>query len=601
MPKLKLTWLILLVFLLIDTASGQTYLEKFKFYKEWSQKLPLSPDQTFINFIDDVSPLSQKLREKWLYQLAYNKNWVLYTQHYQPTHDVNLQCYESIGLYTLGQREQALSIAKTLWLNGHSQPIACDRLFNMLLKNHEVNDALILQRLVLALDQGNVSLASYLLQQFKPPRLDEISILNLIHQRPRKILQLHFSALHREFYLYGLKRLIRINLNEAIQFWQHSKTKQFLTPTQQQLFIAEVAKHKAIQNERDALHWFLKVNPTFYNEDLLSAQIRFALKYKQWAQVENLIKRSNDHENPCWQYWLARALEAQGQKEQSYEIYQNLAKTRNYYGFLASLRIHQRFSFKNENAVNDIQLLLPYRPFTDEIKSLYITKQTGQASRLLNDFMSELPKEDKSALTYWIDHDLHWHGKSVYLSNSDDLNNQLSLRFPLAYQNTVSAYSKNYQIPKELIYAIIRQESAFRDDVISSAGAHGLMQVMPTTAKAISKREKIAYFDKNQLFSSQKNINIGVAYLKELAKRFNDHPILMIAAYNAGPRQANYWLKNHSPNEMDIWIETLPWHETRNYLKNVIAFYAVYQFRMHQKTDLSPFMREFSNHKERPQ
>ena len=87
MPKLKLTWLILLVFLLIDPASGQTYLEKFKFYKEWSQKLPLSPDQTFINFIDDVSPLSQKLREKWLYQLAYNKNWVLYTQHYQPTQD----------------------------------------------------------------------------------------------------------------------------------------------------------------------------------------------------------------------------------------------------------------------------------------------------------------------------------------------------------------------------------------------------------------------------------------------------------------------------------------------------------------------------------
>lgn len=597
MRKMKLLWLFIVFFFLINPVSGQTYLEKFKFYSEWSQKLPLSPDTTFLAFIDDDSPLSQKLREKWLYQLAYNKNWDLYTQHYKPTNDINLQCYESIGLYTLGQRDQAISIAKTLWLNGHSQPIACDRLFNMLLKDHQINDQLITQRLVLALDQRNVSLASYLLRQFKPARLDEINILNRIHQRPRQILQLQLSDLHREFYLYGLKQLININLDEAIRFWQQPKTKQFLTPTQQQFFIAEVAKHKAIKNERDAANWFLKVNPAFYNNDLLSAQIRYALKYKQWIQVENLIKRSSDRDNPCWQYWLARSLEAQGQKEQSYEIYQTLAKTRNYYGFLASLRIHQRFSFTNEKAVNDQQLLMPYRPFTDEIRSLYISKQTAQASRLLNDFVSELPKDDKSALTYWIDHDLQWHGKSVYLSNSDELNNQLSLRFPLAYQNTVSVYSKNYQIPKELIYAIIRQESAFRDDVISSAGAHGLMQVMPTTAKAISKREKIAYFDKNQLFSSQKNINIGVAYLKELANRFNDHPILMIAAYNAGPRQAAYWLKNHSPNEMDIWIETLPWHETRNYLKNVIAFYAVYQYRMHQKSDLSPFMREFSNHR----
>lgn len=596
MRKMKLLSLFIVFFFLMNPVSGQTYLEKFKFYSEWSQKLPLSPDTTFLAFIDDDSPLSQKLREKWLYQLAYNKNWDLYTHHYKPTNDINLQCYESIGLYTLGQHDQAISIAKTLWLNGHSQPIACDRLFNMLLKDHEINDKLITQRLVLALDQRNISLATYLLRQFKPARLDEVNILNMIHQRPRQILQLQLSDLHREFYLYGLKKLININLDEAIRFWQQPKTKQFLTPTQQQFFIAEVAKHKAIENERDAANWFLKVNPAFYNNDLLSAQIRYALKYKQWIQVENLIKRSTDRDNPCWQYWLARSLEAQGQKEQSYEIYQNLAKTRNYYGFLASLRIHQRFSFTNEKAVNDQQLLMPYRPVTDEIKSLYISKQTAQASRLLNDFVSELPKDDKSALTYWIDHDLQWHGKSVYLSNSDELNNQLSLRFPLAYQNTVSVYSKNYQIPKELIYAIIRQESAFRDDVISSAGAHGLMQVMPTTAKAISKREKIAYFDKNQLFSSQKNINIGVAYLKELAKRFNDHPILMIAAYNAGPRQAAYWLKNHSPNEMDIWIETLPWHETRNYLKNVIAFYAVYQYRMHQKSDLSPFMREFSNH-----
>ncbi len=149
-------------------------------------------------------------------------------------------------------------------------------------------------------------------------------------------------------------------------------------------------------------------------------------------------------------------------------------------------------------------ILKPYQPITDNIKYLYQTKQDGQASRLLNDFISELPKEDKSALIYWVATDLQWHGKSVYLSNSDELNNQLVLRFPLAYQPTINQYAKNYQIPSEFIYAIIRQESAFRRDVISPVGARGLMQVMPATAKVVAKREKIAYGDKEQLFLFQK-------------------------------------------------------------------------------------------------
>ena len=119
------------------------------------------------------------------------------------------------------------------------------------------------------------------------------------------------------------------------------------------------------------------------------------------------------------------------------------------------------------------------------------------------------------------------------------------------------------------------------------------MQIMPNTAKDISKSEKIAYKIKPQLLLSDKNINIGVAYLKQLAKRFDNHPILMAAAYNAGPKQVNNWLKTNPPNEMDIWIETLPWLETRNYLKNIIAFYAVYQYRLRERPDLSPFMKTF--------
>ncbi len=583
-----------------SAESGQAYLEKFMKFNQWKQNLPTTPDPAFLEFIDKTSPLSQKLRERWLYQLALDKDWATYSKHYQPSTDESLQCYEVLALYQLDQRQQAVVAGEKLWLNGNSLPGACDLLFSILLKNNDIGDDLINQRIALALEKRNIPLVTHLLKQYKPPRLDEIQQLTTIYQNPRRITELQPSELHSEFYLYGLNRLISINMKLALTFWQEDKTKKILNHAQQQAFLAHMALYKAMRNQDDAPEWFAKIEPAFYNDILLGWQIRFALKFRQWDRVEKLINQSNDKDSPCWQYWLARALEEQGQKEKASIIYQNLSKIRSYYGFLASRRLKKDFNFQNERAIENKQLLLPYQPVTDQIKSLYVSNQTLQASRLLNDFISELPKDDKSALVYWLDHDLQWHGKSVYLSNNDELNNQLSLRFPLAYRETVMSNATHYQIPPELIYAIIRQESAFRDDATSSAGAQGLMQLMPSTALVVSKSAKIPYVDKKQLLSSQKNITIGVAYLKELAKRFHKQPILMVAAYNAGPKQANNWSKNHPPIDIDIWIETLPWPETRNYLKNVIAFYAVYQYRMRKKSDISPFMKSFSSEKESP-
>ena len=128
---------------------------------------------------------------------------------------------------------------------------------------------------------------------------------------------------------------------------------------------------------------------------------------------------------------------------------------------------------------------------------------------------------------------------------------------------------------------------------MSSAGALGLMQVMPATAKKVAEKAHIDYTHQKQLFSAAKNIEIGSAFLNNLASIYNNHPILMAAAYNAGPKQVKNWLNNHKAAEIDIWIETLPWRETRNYLKNVMAFYAVYQYRMQKEPDLSPFFASF--------
>lgn len=569
------------------------YLDKFNHFVSWYQQLPTTPDPEFLAFVDNDSPLARKLREKWLYQLAWNKDWATFSQHYQTSTDTGLQCYEQYARYQQGNQQTAIAAAETIWLTGGSLPKPCDGLFNLLLANHAIRDELITQRIVLALEDRNMHLASYLLKQFNPPRQDDAKLLASIYQNPKQIALLTPGKLHGEFYLYGLKLLAAKNLNQVLQFWLLPKTGQLLDIKQKQAFLAFIAQYKAMRSQPDTNTWFAKVMPAYYNDKLLEWQIRYGLKYKQWHQVEKLIYHLQDKDNPCWQYWLARAKEAQGQQAPAHEIYNKLAKTRHYYGFLASHRIKATFSFENENPVTNRDNLIPYQPVTEQIKSLYLAKQTVAASRLLTDFLSELPKEDKSALIYWIANELQWHGKSVYLTSNNELNNQLAIRFPLAYHPLIQANADYYQIPKALIYAIIRQESGFRDDVVSPAGAHGLMQLMPSTASLISKQAHIAYTNDKQLFLSQKNITIGTAYLQQLAQRFRQHPILMSAAYNAGPKQVVYWMKTHPAAEMDIWIETLPWPETRNYLKNIIAFYVIYQYRMHQKPDISSLLKTF--------
>ncbi|MFI4963122.1 MAG: transglycosylase SLT domain-containing protein [Legionellales bacterium] len=574
--------------------SGQPYMDRFNTYWAWSQQLPLRPGPDFFEFIKGTTPLSQKLRDRWLYELARIKDWNNYLTYYQPSNDINLVCYNQIAQYHLGHQKEVATTAMPLWLTGDTTPPVCNALFDLLLQDGGFNQDVITQRLALALDKKNIPLAQNLVKLYKQPHTGALQSLNTVYKNPTQISQLTPGEFNDDLYLYGLKRMISINMNQALKYWDMSKTKKILNEAKQQAFLTHIALYKAMRNNEDALFWFAKIKPKYYTEILIDWQIRLALKRGHWKQVSQLINQSANKDSPCWQYWLARSLEEQNQKEQALAIYEPLAKSRQYYGFLASMRLQKMPSFDNEKATTDKDALKAYQPFIDQVKNLYQSKQEVQASRMLNDFISELPKEEASALVYWVDNELQWHGKSVYLSNNEILNNQLSLRFPLAYQDSVLQYSKKYAVPPEFVYAIIRQESGFREDVTSSAGARGLMQVMPRTALVVSKEDKIPYNNQNQLFVSQKNINIGIAYLKQLAKRFSNHPVLIAASYNAGPKQVVYWLKTHPPKDIDVWIETLPWQETRNYLKNVMAFYLVYQYRLNQKPNMNHFLEPLS-------
>ncbi len=586
--------LCLLAPLLWHTAghASEAYLNRFNHYLTWSQQLPATPTPDFLKFIHEDKPLAMKLREKWLYDLAQHNDWHAYLTHYQPSADLSLQCYAQFALYQKGQQKKAIENSKVLWLTGQSRPPACDKLFTLLLNDQVLDNQLIEERVKLALAERNLSLATYLLKKHEPQLASK---LDAIHQSPKQIQQLKPGALNAEFYLYGIKRMLLHNVDHASQLWQQAKTHGLLNEAQQQQLIAQIAIYTSIRNKNDASTWFSRIKQEFMNESLLEWQIRFALKKYQWAEVERLIQHSTNQDTPIWQYWLARSKEARGLRPEAIEIYKKLAEHRHYYGFLASIRLHQPLEFLHETSNLNTASLLIYKPVTDQLETLYRNKQTTTASKLANDFASELPKDEKSAFVHWLANNLGWVGKSVYLSNDEALVNQLTLRFPLAYRAEIKQQSQRYHVSEALIYAIIRQESAFRDDALSYAGAHGLMQLMPKTARWISKIHHISYQNKQQLFTLTKNIHLGVAYLSHLSKHYNQQLLLTVAAYNAGPTQVRVWLNAYPLKEADIWIEAIPFYETRNYIKSVISYYAVYQFQLKEKPRLDAFMKPYTD------
>ena len=150
------------------------------------------------------------------------------------------------------------------------------------------------------------------------------------------------------------------------------------------------------------------------------------------------------------------------------------------------------------------------------------------------------------------------------------------LRFPLAYGVEIAESAQGNQIDTSWILAIARQESAFTPDARSPAGAMGLMQLMPRTAKETAKRAKVRYKGSHQLTEPELNLKLGSYYLASLSRRYAGHRVLASAAYNAGPGRVNSWLEQRQDLPIDIWIETIPFDETRNYVQNILSFSVIY-------------------------
>jgi soluble lytic murein transglycosylase len=381
---------------------------------------------------------------------------------------------------------------------------------------------------------------------------------------------------------HGMVYYARQNFTKASTLWEKLQHQHHFSDAQRAIVARGFGLVLMGQHHPDALAWFQKIPSDLTDDTVRYGRIRASIRQNQWETLkESVLDLSEtDQKSSRWQYWLARALHETHDKYESQLIYRTLAKERSYYGFLASERLQIPYAYTHAP--------LSISPF---VRNVVLNKSGIQRSLELlqlnrmweakKEWLATLPSlsPDEVIASAEIAETIGWYNMSILAASKSQHKDDIHLRFPLAHSEDIFAAAAHQHIDPAWIFAITRQESAFASHAKSPVGALGLMQLMPTTAKQVARKNAIRYQSTKDLLGTQLNIRLGSSYLKELLDAHHGSLILATAAYNAGPARVKQWLPETTVHA-DQWIETIPFTETREYVQNVVVYLSIYKKRL---------------------
>ncbi len=543
-------------------------------------------------------PMANDLRKAWLKLLAKRAHWQSYVENYTPQKDKVLQCYQLLARMKTKNEAYLLEDIRTTWLDGESLPPQCDPAFALLYKSALLTDDLVWQRIQLSMEEGQTALASYLSRRLSKEKQVWAVRWIAMHQNPSKGTykpKYDDKPIAREILLHGMHRLARQNINRALSRWTALKPSYNFSSSEIDSLERELTIRAARKKHKQAKQLLDNIAITEVDELILHLRLRTALADEDWPTLLKWTQGEPQEEDIRlrWHYWRARALEETGEMSAAREIFESLAKERDYYGFLAADKINAPYQLNYHPLPEDLEewQKLSDMPAMTRARELYQLGSHYSARREWHHNLTLLTSYQKqiaaSIAAHW-----GWHDRAIITLAKAKIYDDLVTRFPLPYNSTVEEFSKMRNLDIGWMYALIRAESAFIEDVRSPAGALGLMQVMPATGRLTAKRIGLRKYDTKHLLQSSKNVRIGSAYLKHMYDAFNNNAVLATAAYNAGPTNVKRWLPKKHCLQADVWIEQIPFTETRKYVRRILYFASVYDWRL--KRDIVPIQERIS-------
>ena len=544
--------------------------------------------------------LGNRLEREWVSALADQGRWSDVARYHRAENtNTTLTCRALRAQIELGNTAALVDVAP-LWNVDYSQPNDCDPVFETWLAQGFLEPDIAWQRFTKTLQSRQMGLARYV-SRLMPERERRLSELYLrIDEQPERLLTdaaLEETAPEvREMILHGVRRLAQADARQALAALNRHHAVHVFTPeelTASKQLIAQRGLQQGLVADTEAM---LVNEPELNSETLVSWILRDAIRAQDWQRMAAWISRlpAQAQSSERWKYWWARTLEqlhAAGVDHDSAlpeaeQLYAELAQTRGFYGFLAADKLGLPYELVDRPVPVRPQDLseLYNNPAIQRAHELYVLGEEISARSEWQFAQSTMSTEQIVSSGLMAD-SWGWHRNGIQAMIRAEYWDDLQLRFPLAYGDLFANAATQLDVSQQLLFAIARQESAFMHDIRSSAGALGLMQLMPATGRETASRAGMRINDQD-LLRPEINIALGSRYLAQLLEDFDGNRAVAAAAYNAGPGRVRQWLRqtSSSPLPLDAWIETLPFTETRNYVQNVLSFSVIYAYRMGEST-----------------
>ncbi len=560
------------------------YLTYWKLRDKLGEQPAATIEAFLINYKD--LPITSRLRSAWLKRLAKEERWAEFLHFYRGG-GTTMQCRMHTAQLKTGQKKEAWAGAKKLWLVGQSQPSACDNLFKAWEDAGGLTSKLRWQRIELAMERGNTGLARHVAKRLNKNERDQVTMWRRVYNDPT-LLERSDSLkadleLNRKIIIHSLKRLARKDAEKASKLWSKISGKYRFSSEQNNAITRKIALNYAYDGDQRALIWFAQIPTKALHQDDRTWATRVALRHSNWKAARAWIEAMpvSERQSVTWQYWLARTNEQLGEQQQAEHLYYTASKDRGYYGFLAADQIKGDYNLNHIAVeVSPAELeALKQSPAMVRAHELYMLLLTKDARLEWERAVANMDKKQKIVAGKLAD-EWKWYDTALLTLAKARYFSDLDIRFPLAHNSTVTREAKSRGLDPSWVYAVARQESAMMPDARSPAGAMGLMQLMPSTGKAVAKKLKYPIKDTDQIMEPATNIHLGTAYLRQVLDRFNDNAVLATAAYNAGPHRVDKWFPESGSLDADIWVENMPFNETRKYVRRVMAYSVFYDQRL---------------------
>ncbi len=530
-------------------------------------------------------PLSDILRRDWLKLLGENGQWDLFDAELPAlvNDDLELTCYAlqaRIRIDTLALRE-----ARPLWFVARDMPDSCDPLFEALISSRQLSVEDIWTRVRLALEVGQVRLANGVAAYLPKGEAPDPRLLSAISGNPAGHLRKRSlnvkSRAAREAAMFAVYRLARSSPPQAAAHWV--KLAPRFGEDERAYVWGMIAYFGALKHDPAALDWFAQAADM---SDLqLAWKTRAALREGNWPEVLAAIAAMTpkEAEDPAWRYWKARALNVTGREAEVTALLKPLAAEFNFYGQLAL-----------EDLGGTVQVPAPgYKPTDTEIQALAEKPGIQRALALFRlDVRLEAVREWLWAIRGFDDRSLlvaaelarrnAVYDRAINTAERTLVEHDFGLRYLAPFREQLQAAARKLDLDEAWVNGLIRQESRFIVQARSSAGAGGLMQLMPATARWVARKIGLKNWHWSKVTEVETNLSLGTYYLRHVLDKLDGSPVLASAAYNAGPSRARLW-RADQPMEAAIYAESIPFRETRGYVKNVMSNSSYYAHNFGQQ------------------